>query len=193
MSVLSATKILDDVLDYFAVRKSQLKSRSKQVALAKHTYMWLARKFTELGLQDIGMPIGGMDHTSVLHGINRIEEGRQKNKDSIRIPTDYFVDHYTMIYGRPRRREQPAVPGLAKVENSVEIASALNQKLTAEAMAGRIVTRLCRKLKPDHLENFLKHELGDKEGPMMLEALVSAAQDVDSSTVTWYATLATNK
>ena len=59
----------------------ELKSqrRSRNMALARQTAMFLIRKLTNLSLKDIGNFFDGRDHTTVLTSIKRIED-KTKNE-----------------------------------------------------------------------------------------------------------------
>lgn len=48
--------------------------RTSQIAVARHIAFYLTRNMTELSLSDVGNEFGGRDHSSVLNGVNRIEE-----------------------------------------------------------------------------------------------------------------------
>lgn len=47
--------------------------RTASIVKPRHVLMYLARKMTTKSLPDIGRFLGGKDHTSVLHGIRRID------------------------------------------------------------------------------------------------------------------------
>jgi chromosomal replication initiator protein len=49
------------------------KKRSKEVATARQIAMYLARQLTNNSLPDIGRQFGGKDHTTVLHGCEKIK------------------------------------------------------------------------------------------------------------------------
>jgi len=46
--------------------------RTKDLVLPRHIAMFIAYRITELSLPDIGRRFGGYDHTSILHGRDRI-------------------------------------------------------------------------------------------------------------------------
>lgn len=54
------------------------KRRSRHVSRARMMTCWVARYATPLSLPQIGNILGGLDHTSVIHGIKRIDELRAK-------------------------------------------------------------------------------------------------------------------
>ncbi len=58
----------------FEVKQADLlsKKRAKSIALPRQVAMFLARKHTDHSLQEIGGFFGGRDHTTVMHGINKI-------------------------------------------------------------------------------------------------------------------------
>lgn len=71
---------LDDIAkassSYFKIPLADLKSkaRNKEIARARHIAMYLQRKVIHATQQDIGRFFGGRDHTSVIHGVNKITE-----------------------------------------------------------------------------------------------------------------------
>jgi len=69
-------EICEAVVDRFKVKLSDLQSkkRTKRVAFPRQVCMYMARELTDLTLADIGAHFGGRDHTTVIYGIERIEE-----------------------------------------------------------------------------------------------------------------------
>lgn len=47
--------------------------RKKHIVLARHIGMYIARRYTNKSFPEIGRRYGGMDHSSILHGVARIE------------------------------------------------------------------------------------------------------------------------
>lgn len=66
------------VCEHYNIRLSDLigPNRSREVARPRQVAMWLAKQLTTKSLPDIGRSFGGRDHTTVLHGIRRIDELR---------------------------------------------------------------------------------------------------------------------
>lgn len=64
------------VASRFNVRLADITSpkRSKMIALARQTAMYLARELTQASLIDIGDSFGGRDHSTVLHACKKIRE-----------------------------------------------------------------------------------------------------------------------
>lgn len=55
------------VLEITSQRRTKLSAKARQIVV------WLARKFTERSLPDIGWHVGGRDHTTVLHSLTRVD------------------------------------------------------------------------------------------------------------------------
>jgi chromosomal replication initiator protein len=68
--------ILDETAKYFSLSAADLmsKSRSRPLTQARHIAMYLTRECTGLSLLKIGEICGGRDHTTVLHGIRKVED-----------------------------------------------------------------------------------------------------------------------
>ena len=66
--------LLDTVADYFHLDQDTLKGPrgKKDVALARQVAMYLLKEETNIGVTAIGRLLGGRDHTTVLHGYDRI-------------------------------------------------------------------------------------------------------------------------
>ena len=74
---LSEQKIINIVADYYNLTPSMLtsKTRTGQIALARHIAMYLIRKHLDVPLKKIGDVFGGKDHTTVMSGIEKVEKG----------------------------------------------------------------------------------------------------------------------
>ena len=72
---LSPNSIIKIVAEHFNLKPSDLKSkkRTKNIVLPRQIAMYLIRQVTSLSLPEIGELFGGMDHSSVHHGIKKIE------------------------------------------------------------------------------------------------------------------------
>lgn len=93
--------ILEETARYFSMSTGDLmsKSRSRPLTQARHIAMYLVRECTGLSLVKIGEIFGGRDHTTVLHGINKVE-GEMRARDA----TFRQVQDLTrIIRGRVRR------------------------------------------------------------------------------------------
>ena len=72
---LSEQKIINVVSDYYNLAPGQLtgKTRTGQIALARHIAMYLIRINIDAPLTKIGAMFGGRDHTTVMNGIEKVE------------------------------------------------------------------------------------------------------------------------
>ena len=68
--------ILSTVSEHLNVSISDIQSskRSKDIAIARQTVMYLCRQLTDKSLVSIGEVVGGKDHATVYNGVKRIED-----------------------------------------------------------------------------------------------------------------------
>jgi chromosomal replication initiator protein len=68
--------IMEETASYFTLTTGDLvsKSRSRPLTTARHIGMYIMRECTGLSLVKIGEIFGGRDHTTVLHGIKKVED-----------------------------------------------------------------------------------------------------------------------
>jgi chromosomal replication initiator protein len=80
---LSPERIAETVARYYGVPLDQLKGRArdKQVVLPRQIAMYLMREETEAPLLRIGEVLGGRDHSTVLHGCEKIEREMAENDE----------------------------------------------------------------------------------------------------------------
>jgi chromosomal replication initiator protein len=74
--------ILAAVSEHYGVdlRTLQGRGRSRNIVIPRHVAMYLLREETDCSLVDIGNLLGGRDHTTVIHGCEKI--GEEINADS---------------------------------------------------------------------------------------------------------------
>lgn len=74
--------IIQVVADHFGLSTSDIMSqkRNKDIVHPRQIVMYLCRSMTAAGLQDIGKILGGRDHTTVIHGIDKIKADIEKNQ-----------------------------------------------------------------------------------------------------------------
>ena len=72
---LSEQKVINVVADYYKLTPNELigKTRTGQIALARHVAMYLIRINIDIPLTKIGNMFGGRDHTTVMNGILKVE------------------------------------------------------------------------------------------------------------------------
>ncbi len=73
-AILTPTLIIDTVANHYAVTSEALigKRRDKKTALARQVTMYLLREQNHCGLAEIGKILGSRDHTTILHGHQKI-------------------------------------------------------------------------------------------------------------------------
>ena len=73
---ISPDVIIREVAAHYGVelRALQGRSRSQSVVLPRQVAMYLLREETGLSLVDIGQLLGGRDHTTVIHGFDKVTE-----------------------------------------------------------------------------------------------------------------------
>lgn len=71
---LTSKQIVKAVCDYYGLTLDVLLSetKTKYVATARQVAMYLMRKMTKLSMQDIGSSLKRLDHSTILHGVNKI-------------------------------------------------------------------------------------------------------------------------
>ena len=70
----TTTQVLRAVADHFRLSEEELLGRSRAVAIAepRQIAMYLMRADAEASLPAIGAVLGGRDHTTILHGSEKI-------------------------------------------------------------------------------------------------------------------------
>lgn len=74
--------IIKSVCDYYKIRPSQLKGQKRDSFLVKprQVAMYLLKKEFGLTYSEIGNILGGRDHTTIMHGVNKVEGLVLENK-----------------------------------------------------------------------------------------------------------------
>lgn len=87
--------VLQRVCDEFHLTAENLFAKNREIAVARarHVLMFLLYVDTKLSYPDIGSMLGGRDHTTVMHGVAKIEtaitEDRQLEEQVKRIRSKY--------------------------------------------------------------------------------------------------------
>ncbi|WP_309628623.1 chromosomal replication initiator protein DnaA [Brevundimonas sp.] len=73
---ITVDEIQKTVAEHFNMKQADLLSerRTRAVARPRQIAMWLCKQHTTRSYPDIGRRFGGRDHTTVLHGVRKIEE-----------------------------------------------------------------------------------------------------------------------
>ena len=68
--------ILDTVSEHFGITVADLKSgkRNSNIAIPRQIVMYLCREMTDIPLKTIGIMLGGRDHSTVNHGVEKIKD-----------------------------------------------------------------------------------------------------------------------
>ncbi|MBD5488498.1 MAG: chromosomal replication initiator protein DnaA [Lachnospiraceae bacterium] len=75
--------IIEVVAEHFGVNPDDItsKKRNSEFVLPRQISMYLCRKLTDTSLSNIGKYLGKKDHTTVMHGIQKIESEVETNED----------------------------------------------------------------------------------------------------------------
>jgi chromosomal replication initiator protein len=78
---VSIEDILTAVAEHYHISAEDLrgKQRDKQIVTPRHIAMYLMRQDTEASLLEIGQALGGRDHSTVLHGCEKIAREINEN------------------------------------------------------------------------------------------------------------------
>ena len=71
----TASDVVDAVARHYQIQEKDLKGRqrTRNIVFPRQVAMFLLREETDISLEEIGRAMGGRDHTTVLHGIKKIE------------------------------------------------------------------------------------------------------------------------
>ncbi len=74
--------IIEVVSEHFQISIDQMisKNRSSQIARPRQIAMYLCKNMTDTSLDSIGSLLGGRDHSTIIHGINKIDEEYESNE-----------------------------------------------------------------------------------------------------------------
>jgi chromosomal replication initiator protein len=73
--------IMSSVCEYFEVKQTAIKGekRLKQIVVPRQILMYLLKTEAKMTLSEIGNFLGGRDHTTVMHGVEKIENAAEKD------------------------------------------------------------------------------------------------------------------
>ena len=80
---VSVEEIKRKVADHYNIRLSDLvgPKRTRCFARPRQVGMYLCKHLTSRSLPEIGRSFGGRDHTTIMHGVRRVDELRQKDAE----------------------------------------------------------------------------------------------------------------
>ena len=75
--------IIEAVARFHSIRSADItgKKRTRTLTDPRHIAMYLARKHTSLSFPELGREFGGRDHSTVQHGVRKIERATKENPD----------------------------------------------------------------------------------------------------------------
>lgn len=81
--IVTVESITETIANHFNITPEDIISskKSRNIAYPRQICMYLCRELTDVSLKDIGKRLGNRDHTTILHGINKIVDDMKK-KDS---------------------------------------------------------------------------------------------------------------
>ena len=82
---ISPSQVIETVARYYNISVQEIvsSSRSKELVQPRQVAMYLVRQETDASLPEIGALLGGRDHTTVIHGVDRVKE-RLESEDQLR-------------------------------------------------------------------------------------------------------------
>ncbi|MBC7237394.1 MAG: hypothetical protein H5T69_16255, partial [Chloroflexi bacterium] len=83
--------------------------RTRDIAMARQVVMYLARELTPMSLPQIGQALGGRDHTTVMHGCDKIAALFEKD-DALR---RQILEIKGKLYGQSQRTSWQQPHGVA--------------------------------------------------------------------------------
>ena len=75
--------IIEVVSEHFHISIDQMisKSRSSNIAKPRQIAMYLCKEMTGSPLDSIGTLLGGRDHSTIIHGVKKVEEEYERNEN----------------------------------------------------------------------------------------------------------------
>ena len=75
---ISVENIQKTVADFYKIKVADMYSKKRPASIARprQIAMFLAKELTTRSLPDIGRRFGGRDHTTIIHGVRKVEELR---------------------------------------------------------------------------------------------------------------------
>ncbi|MGL4374643.1 MAG: helix-turn-helix domain-containing protein, partial [Turicibacter sp.] len=82
-SKIDVNNIIKEVGSYYDVSVSDIlsKKRKKNIAFARQVAMFLTRELTGSSFPKIGDAFSGRDHTTIMHGCEKIEKEKKENPE----------------------------------------------------------------------------------------------------------------
>ena len=80
---ITPTLILEAVAEHFGVMPEDItsKKRNSEFVMPRQVFMYLCRQLTETSYVNIAKMLGKKDHTTIIHGVKKIEEDLHSNEE----------------------------------------------------------------------------------------------------------------
>lgn len=74
--IITPTLIIDTIAEHFSITPAEIagSKRNSKIVFPRQIAMYLCRELTEVPLKSIGQYLGGRDHTTIMHGCEKIEK-----------------------------------------------------------------------------------------------------------------------
>src|SRR5439155_11064789 len=84
---ITAEQVQAAVCEWFGVSQADLRGdkRPQSIAYPRHIAMYLCRELTDASLPKIGAKFGGRDHSTVLHGVNKITRVLKEDREAFNV------------------------------------------------------------------------------------------------------------
>jgi chromosomal replication initiator protein len=82
-TAVNPAEVVEAVAGGFRIEVKDLRgrSRSREIVVPRQIAMYLIRELTDVSLVDIGAVLGDRDHTTVMHGIDKIKRELESSSD----------------------------------------------------------------------------------------------------------------
>ena len=80
---ITPSLIINVVAEHFGVSTEDIvsKKRNSEISVPRQVFMYLCRELTDVSLDNIGSNIGGRDHSTIMHGVDKIKEDIKNNEE----------------------------------------------------------------------------------------------------------------
>lgn len=80
---ITPSYIIDVVAEHYGIKSEDIlsKKRNSEIAFPRQVAMYLCRNMTDISLNEIGVALGNKDHTTILHGIKKIDKEIKESND----------------------------------------------------------------------------------------------------------------
>ena len=95
---ISSSSIIDAVCEYCGVRRHQLESRKRTRGFvrARCVAAFLLYHLLHLGMTEIGRILGGRDHSTIIHAIEKVRKSEELRKISLRVASRFGAEDIIM-------------------------------------------------------------------------------------------------